>query len=76
MLAVGTFAPHIEIWDMDVLDALEPVAVLGAAGIEAAAAAAEEEEEAPAKKKKKGGGGGGARRRRRRRRRRACTPTR
>ena len=64
MLAVGTFAPHIEIWDMDVLDALEPVAVLGAAGIEAAAAAAEEEEEeAPAKKKKKkkgGGGGGGA----------------
>jgi len=36
--AVGTFAPYIEIWDLDVIDALEPVCVLGA---EAAAAAAD-----------------------------------
>lgn len=28
-LAVGTFLPQIEIWNLDVMDALEPVAVLG-----------------------------------------------
>lgn len=27
--AVGTFNPAIEIWDLDVLDTMEPVAVLG-----------------------------------------------
>ena len=64
MLAVGTFAPHIEIWDMDVLDALEPVAVLGAAAIEAAAAAEEEEEEGAGEEEEEEG----QRRRRRRRR--------
>jgi periodic tryptophan protein 1 len=36
MLAVGTFAPFIEIWDLDVIDVLEPVAVLGAEGAQAA----------------------------------------
>jgi hypothetical protein len=28
-VAVGTFRPGIEIWDLDVLDPLEPSAVLG-----------------------------------------------
>jgi len=32
LIAVGTFAPQIEIWDIDVIDALEPLAVLGAEG--------------------------------------------
>ena len=36
--AVGTFAPYIEVWDLDVLDALEPVCIVGA---EAAAAMAD-----------------------------------
>ena len=38
-VAVGTFQPFIEIWNLDVIDALEPAAVLGLAGAEAAAAA-------------------------------------
>lgn len=29
LVAIGTFQPEIEIWDMDVLDNLEPTAVLG-----------------------------------------------
>ena len=28
--AVGTFAPYIEVWDLDVMDALEPYMVIGA----------------------------------------------
>ena len=38
-VAVGTFQPFIEIWNLDVIDALEPAAVLGGAGAEAALAA-------------------------------------
>jgi len=36
-VAVGTFAPYIELWDLDVIDALEPLGVLGAEGAEASA---------------------------------------
>lgn len=58
--AVGTFEPGIEIWDMDVLDAVEPVATLGgadyAAAREAMAAAAEDGKSKKKKKKKKGAG--------------------
>lgn len=28
-LAIGTFAPHIELWDLDVMNSLEPSAILG-----------------------------------------------
>lgn len=38
-VAVGTFEPAIEIWNLDVLDVLEPVAVLGGLEPEAPAAA-------------------------------------
>ena len=38
-VAVGTFQPFIEIWNLDVIDALEPAAVLGGAAAEAALAA-------------------------------------
>ena len=37
-VAIGTFAPYIEVWDLDVIDALEPLAVLGAEGAEASSA--------------------------------------
>jgi periodic tryptophan protein 1 len=65
-VAVGSFEPGIEIWDMDVLDAVEPAATLGGADYAAARAAAAASGGAAAakKKKKKGGkkttGGGGA----------------
>jgi len=36
MVAIGTFAPFIEIWNLDVIDALEPQAVLGGKGALAA----------------------------------------
>ena len=39
-VAVGTMMPAIELWDLDVLDASEPVMVLGGEDAEAAAAAA------------------------------------
>ncbi|CEM39400.1 unnamed protein product [Vitrella brassicaformis CCMP3155] len=42
LVAVGSFEPQIEIWDLDVLNAMEPLAVLGGG----------------ATKKKKGGGAG------------------
>jgi periodic tryptophan protein 1 len=37
MVAVGTFDPAIEIWDLDVMDTVTPVAVMGGADLEAAA---------------------------------------
>eukprot|EP01117_Protostelium_nocturnum_P008762 TRINITY_DN3140_c0_g2_i1.p1 TRINITY_DN3140_c0_g2~~TRINITY_DN3140_c0_g2_i1.p1 ORF type:complete len:320 (-),score=88.99 TRINITY_DN3140_c0_g2_i1:37-996(-) len=33
LAAVGTFEPEIEIWDMDVINAFEPVATLGGEGL-------------------------------------------
>ena len=39
-VAVGTMMPAIELWDLDVLDASEPVMVLGGEDAEATAAAA------------------------------------
>ena len=39
-VAVGTMLPAIELWDLDVLDASEPVMVLGGEDAEATAAAA------------------------------------
>ncbi len=41
---VGSMSPGIEIWDLDVLDAVEPVAVLGG---EAAPAGARQADPAP-----------------------------
>jgi periodic tryptophan protein 1 len=48
-LAVGTFQPEIEIWNLDVMDALEPVATLGGREAPAAPSAADKKS-----KKKKG----------------------
>ena len=39
-VAVGTMLPAIELWDLDVLDASEPVMVLGGEDAQATAAAA------------------------------------
>ena len=58
-VAVGTFKPGIELWNLDVLDPLEPTATLGG---EDRAAAAEAAVKKGKKKGKKGvalGGGGG-----------------
>jgi len=54
--ALGSFEPGIEIWDLDILDAVEPIAVLGGADYEAAKAAAatsESNKKKSSKKKKK-----------------------
>lgn len=54
-LAVGTFQTGIEIWNLDVLDVLEPVAVLGGRHEpDAAAIAALQAQESKARKGKKG----------------------
>ncbi len=52
--AVGSFEPGIELWDMDVVDAVEPLATLGGADYAAARAAA-----ATAAAATEGGEGGG-----------------
>lgn len=49
-MAVGSFEPGIEIWNLDVLDAVEPVVTLGGADYEAARSM---DATASAKKKKK-----------------------
>ena len=65
-IVAGTFSPGIEIWDLDVLDSVEPLATLGgpvaAAGSEAAQPTKEEMSAKGRKKKKKKAGkvsGGG-----------------
>ena len=67
-IVAGTFSPGIEIWDLDVLDSVEPLATLGgpvaAAGSEAAQPTKEEMSAKGRKKKKKKAGkvsGGGDR---------------
>ncbi len=57
MVAVGTFDPGIEIWDLDVVDAVDPLLSLGGvdrAAAAAAAAGAEPSISGKVKKKKKG----------------------
>lgn len=49
----GTFSPGIEIWDLDVLDSVEPLATLGGPVADSEAAAPTKEEMTAAKKKKK-----------------------
>jgi periodic tryptophan protein 1 len=54
--AVASFEPGIELWDLDVIDAVEPVATLGGVDYAAAREAANAEHK-KAKKKKKGKSG-------------------
>ena len=53
-LVAGTFSPGIEIWDLDVLDSVEPLTTLGGPVAEGEAAQPTKEEmSAKGKKKKK-----------------------
>ncbi len=49
----GTFSPGIEIWDLDVLDAVEPLVTLGGEAQEGDAPPSKEEMSAEKKKKKR-----------------------
>jgi periodic tryptophan protein 1 len=55
--AVASFEPGIEIWDLDVLDTVEPVLTLGGADYDAAREIAASRKTSTVGKKKKGGGG-------------------
>lgn len=52
-VAVGTFSPEIEIWNMDIIDAVEPLATLGGVDAPAAAEMGEAAEGLSAEERKK-----------------------
>ena len=52
-MAVGSFEPGIEIWNLDVIDAVEPVVTLGGADYEAARHLDDSKNSSKTKKKKK-----------------------
>ncbi|KAL8734147.1 MAG: hypothetical protein Q9166_001632 [cf. Caloplaca sp. 2 TL-2023] len=52
-VAVGTFDPDIELWDLDTIDAMYPNAILGQGGEEAKTEAGEEKKKKKRKKSKK-----------------------
>ncbi|KAL4444359.1 hypothetical protein ABPG75_012096 [Micractinium tetrahymenae] len=68
--AVGSFEPGIELWDMDVVDAVEPLCTLGGANYAAARAAAE----AGSSDGAGGGGGGGDKKKKKKKKKGAAAP--
>ena len=52
-VAVGTFDPDIEIWDLDTIDSMYPNAILGQGGQEAKAAPSQESKKEKSRKSKK-----------------------